>query len=280
MKKESPAFMYSSFSRLMRVIIPFMIAVIVQRLVTLVSPAQSELFSLVSFIASAAAGIAAFVYIRNPRSAFAEGRFPDTKENTAGADTETATEPFPSPETPFAQLLVLLAGFAGLTALMYGVGTLTDAPPVEVLRKSPLRVLSLVIVHPIGEEYIFRKLFYRELRPMDPIFACFAQAVMFAIMHRSVGEMIYALASGIILVIIYENSGSLYITAGAHAMVNLRSYLYITRFADDVLVRSTVDFAVFSLGIAAALILMIRRNLRYYARESAKISDESKEKTE
>ena len=124
---------------------------------------------------------------------------------------------------------------------------------------TPLSVLSLLVIHPLTEEYLFRGCFYGELRRMNPVFGCMAQAVMFAILHSSVDEMLYALAAGVILGILAEETGRLWPCAAAHIFVNARSLVAVTVLAELGGVRYAMDSTLLTVGAAAFVILAATR---------------------
>ncbi len=255
----------TSIRRLIGVMMPFMIMVIVQRLGLLWLP------ELPAFMIASAAGIFFF-----RMSCGAETlRF----SGDAAAETEQETDnvhtipPFPARDTVLGRILWLLVCTGALIVLMHIV-TAVVGGSTEDFVPSAAEALALVLIHPFLEEYIFRWLYYRELRPMHPIFAGLAQAVMFAIVHGSVGGMVYALFAGVALAVALERSGSLAVTVAAHALVNLRSFVYAAWLADAVLIRTILDFCVVSVGFGAFLGLMVRRGLREVW-ESAETEEET-----
>lgn len=122
---------------------------------------------------------------------------------------------------------------------------------------STLSLISIVVIHPILEEYIFRHLFYGDLRRMNPIFAAIAQALMFAIIHNTVSGMIYALISGIVLAITVEQTGSWFNSLAVHSIFNLRTYAYISILADFPDVREMIDLIIVTLGFIATVLFFI-----------------------
>lgn len=89
-----------------------------------------------------------------------------------------------------------------------------------------LSFLTLVLIQPLVEEYLFRGLYYGELAQMSGIFACLMQAVMFAIAHNGVSGMMYALLAGILLGAAAGRTGSIAVPSAAHILINLRTFLY------------------------------------------------------
>lgn len=132
-------------------------------------------------------------------------------------------------------------------------------------------VLSLLLLHPVAEEYLFRGLYYGELRSMNPIFACLMQAVTFAIAHNGVGGMMYALIAGIILGTAAERSNGIAVPIAAHVLINLRTFLVSGILPEDA--AFLIDGIVISAGILSAGVLVLLSRLR------AKNSDSTSEKS-
>lgn len=252
--------------RLLRVAIPFIIMVIVGRLTTQIFAELGFHYDTVSLISVILSSFVGILFFR-----LGQRQSIDSTADAAGAGQPDAgssalhdgDDYFPEHDTVIGQILHLVACVAGMIVIMYMISQMFDTEAVNVERRSIVGVISLIVVHPILEEYIFRYLFYRELRPMQPIFACLTQSVMFAIVHNTIGGMLYSLAAGLMLVLIYERTGTLLMAVLAHSIVNLRSYLFMTLLsgAEFEYTRTVIDFIILSVGIAAALVLMIRRNL-------------------
>lgn len=254
----------TNIRRLVGVMMPFVIMVILQRLLLVLSGMSGlpdVIGSTLAFLAASAAGIFFF-----RMSCGAEALRPGTQPEPDGENggKEDPVVPFPAKDTRLGQLMYALAGAGVLTVTMYAVTAAVGTETVSVFAPDTLAAefVSLILIHPFLEEYIFRWLYYRELRPMQPIFAGLTQAVMFAIVHGSVGGMIYALFAGIVLVLITELSGSLSAAVIAHMLMNLRSFVYLTWLTEAEQVRLMTDLALISVGFAAMLCLLVRRGLR------------------
>ena len=254
----------TNIRRLVGVLMPFMIMVIVQRLglyLTEMAGLSDVIGDMPAFLAASAAGIF-FFRMSCGAEAFGSGTVP-AETSDAGED-DFRVPPVPPRDTLFGQMMYLLLGTGVLVVTMYAVTAAADAEAVPVPSVTAADFVSLVLIHPVLEEYVFRRLYYRELRPMQPMFAGLAQAVMFAIVHSSVGGMIYALFAGVVLAFVTELSGSLTAAVGAHMLVNLRSFVCLTWLADAEPVRIALDFGMVFAGFAALLLLMIRRGLREF----------------
>ncbi|MBQ7921104.1 MAG: CPBP family intramembrane metalloprotease [Clostridia bacterium] len=87
-----------------------------------------------------------------------------------------------------------------------------------------LRFLSAAVIHPVGEELLFRRLYLPRLGTCLPTSAAIiVQAILFSMTHYAsgAGNMLYALAGGFILGTVYRSTGKLYFSILLHSAVNL-----------------------------------------------------------
>ena len=264
----------TNIRRLVGVMMPFMIMVIVQRLGLLLlamTGLPAVLRDMFAFVTASAAGI--FFFRMSCGADALHIAAPAVPESGGGTGADGGDDshipPFRPKDTLFGRTMYTLVCVGALVAAMHVVSMAADAQVVEEFAPGTMAAefVSLILIHPLLEEYVFRWLYYRELRPMQPIFAGLAQAVMFAIVHGSVGGMVYALFAGVLLVVAMERSGSLAAAVISHMLVNLRSFVYLTWLADGTFpqaeqVRMMIDFGLVSLGFGAFLGLMVRRGLR------------------
>ena len=241
-------------NRILHTMTPFVLMVLTERLLILLIgrlfPASGEIWPLLSFLA--AAGLALFLF------------------RCVHFEEEAEYDPVPPlPEKKIPRcLLHLAASAAALVTVMFLVAAYMNGDTAfpdkaraagGMPALTPLSVLSLLVIHPLAEEYLFRRCFYGELRRMNPVFGCMAQAVMFAILHRSVDEMLYALAAGVILGILAEETGRLWPCAAAHIFVNARSLISVTALAEQGSVRYAMDSILLTVGAVAFVILAATR---------------------
>ena len=161
---------------------------------------------------------------------------------------------------PVRRTALQIAGMISvLVILMYIVALIT--PREETIERTGLvsGVFS-VIVFPFAEEYIFRYLYYRELRNMSPVLGITIQAVMFAIVHSSVKEMIFALLAGIVLGIGAETCDRYFSVVFVHAFINLRSFLYAS-YITYMPVQISIDSVIIIVGVFSLMVLF-RRKMR------------------
>ncbi len=77
-----------------------------------------------------------------------------------------------------------------------------------------------VIVAPIGEEFVFRKLIIDRTQKYGPLVSIGLSGLMFGLMHGNFYQFFYCFALGIILGYMYYTTGKLYLTIAIHASVN------------------------------------------------------------
>ena len=244
----------TAVKRLLHTLVPFLImvallkgiALLLDRFFTL----DSALADLISFIPAALAAILLF-RLRT--------------YEVPGDDSADATEPLRPRGFPRC-LLLLAANFALLVGLTYLMAELNGSAASEVVHTDRvptlgvLPILSLCVIHPLIEEWIFRRNFYGELRLMNPIFGCLAQAVLFAIVHDTVDGMLFALGAGILLGALTEFSGRLWPAVAAHVGINLRSLFGLTLLAERGEIVNAADIAFGVVGAAALIALVILRH--------------------
>ncbi len=155
--------------------------------------------------------------------------------------------------------------YLALIAFMYGVTFFIDGHNlskyigrVEV-EFNLIHFLSLCVIHPAVEEFIFRYLYYCELRKLSPVFGLLCQSVIFALTHDTVDGMIYAIGAGVILALLYENTGRLLPCLLAHALTNFRSLLYSTILAGSPSIRGGIDAVFIALGLISCVYVLLRR---------------------
>ncbi|MBE6989898.1 MAG: CPBP family intramembrane metalloprotease [Ruminococcaceae bacterium] len=84
-----------------------------------------------------------------------------------------------------------------------------------------LRVLFLVILAPLIEEFIFRRTLIDRMRPYGEKLAVVTSAVMFGLFHGNLSQMFYAFLLGLVLGYVYLRTGRLRYSVGLHMLINL-----------------------------------------------------------
>ena len=115
---------------------------------------------------------------------------------------------------------LLGTGISALLQLIPGVSAgnplLSYATDESVLAK----VLVMVILAPVIEEYIFRKLLIDRMHIYGEKLAVVTSALMFGLFHGNLTQMIYAFTLGLVFGYVYLKSGKLRYTIGLHMFIN------------------------------------------------------------
>ena len=83
-----------------------------------------------------------------------------------------------------------------------------------------LTAIFTVIVAPIGEEFVFRKLIIDRTHKYGGLFCVVLSALMFGLMHANLYQFFYCFLLGLILGYIYYSTGKLHLTIIMHAVIN------------------------------------------------------------
>lgn len=269
------------FHNISRTLVSFCIFVLIGKLtgflIGAVSSFEGAAAELLQFVFASACAILAFVIF--------ESLIPSPDENHAEKSVMSGRfrkRPFSMRRYVLETIPYTIATTALLIVAMYLVTVAFDLESGTLVREeyqNPAipEFLSMIIIHPLVEEYIFRGMYYGELRSMNPIFACLMQAVMFAISHSGVGGMMYALIAGILLGTAAERSNGIAVPTAAHMIINLRTFLYDGIFSPKVQPR--IDVAIITAGvISAAVILFVSKKLPAYqkkAKPAAEVREEA-----
>ena len=91
------------------------------------------------------------------------------------------------------------------------------------IENSPTWIVFLctVIIAPIGEEFIFRKLFIDRARRYGDGVAILMSGLLFGLFHGNFFQFFYAFMLGIIMAYMYTYTGKLYWPVGMHMFINL-----------------------------------------------------------
>ncbi|MBP3308328.1 MAG: CPBP family intramembrane metalloprotease [Clostridia bacterium] len=111
----------------------------------------------------------------------------------------------------------LLSEFFGLF-----LGGTSDNSVAELIEKTPLplTIAIVVIIGPIFEELVFRKLLMDKLSPYGDRIAIIVSAVTFSLFHGNLYQMFYAFGIGLILAYVYSKWGNVLHTILLHAILN------------------------------------------------------------
>ena len=125
---------------------------------------------------------------------------------------------------------------------------LTYATDESVLAK----VLVMVILAPVIEEYIFRKLLIDRMHIYGEKLAVFTSALMFGLFHGNLTQLIYAFALGLVFGYVYLKSGKLRYSIGLHMLIN-----FLGSVAGPGLAAKVTTFAELETLDTAAMVWMV-----------------------
>ena len=146
-----------------------------------------------------------------------------------------------------------------------------------------LRILFMVILAPLIEEFIFRKTLIDRLRPYGETTAIFSSALAFGLFHGNFSQMFYAFGIGLIFGTIYEKTGRLRYSLALHMIINftggiiapmvasgIKADALITELPVSVIIYAAVYYGLAIIGIATFFISYARVGFRKQAMELPK----------
>ena len=162
---------------------------------------------------------------------------------------------------------ILMDVLSGLTGYPYAnaLEEMVDGSPIWAT------LIGTCVVAPLGEEFIFRKLFIDRARRFGDVPAILFSGVLFGLFHGNLFQFFYAAALGILLAYIYTRTGNIWLSVAMHAVVNLVGGVIVPTLAEmipeDVTMSVTLPQMLVSLlisawaygSIVAAIVLFIQR---------------------
>ena len=126
-------------------------------------------------------------------------------------------------------LAMTVGNYIGNIILIYVeqlLNTTTQNPIAEVIAPTDgatvaVTVVFMVILAPILEELVFRKLLCNKLLPLGEGYAILLSAAVFALFHGNLYQIPYAFTVGLVLGLVYVKTGKLIYTVIYHALMNL-----------------------------------------------------------
>lgn len=148
-----------------------------------------------------------------------------------------------------------------------------------------LSMLVMAAMPAVGEEVLMRGVIYRSYQRKSPIFALFASAVIFGLIHMNFNQMPYAIFLGIIMVLLVEATDSILSSMFLHFLINGFSTMagYFTAHTVETQVQGEsgpwtvqiMPYVIMSVIMVPALIFLILALFRINGR---KIKDVFKKK--
>lgn len=106
-----------------------------------------------------------------------------------------------------------------LSAVFSGGAATNDIADL-VMNNHPLKVLFVVVLAPVLEEYVFRKQLLDRTRCYGEKTAALLSAVTFGLLHQNLYQFFYAFALGFLMAYIYLRTGRLRYSAILHTVIN------------------------------------------------------------
>ena len=120
--------------------------------------------------------------------------------------------------------------------------------------------MTVSLAPAFAEEFLFRGVFYNELRPYGRTQAILISATLFALMHQNIAQIFYTFAAGIAMAIMYEATGSIWCSVFFHMVNNelsvISGVLY-GRYGDAVAPYITMFEAVYCIIGAISIVILI-----------------------
>lgn len=123
-----------------------------------------------------------------------------------------------------------------------------------------LSVIKCAVVPAVCEEFLYRKLFCRELTVFGSTFAVIGSSLLFGLAHYSYYTFPYAFICGFVLGFVYIKTGSVRYTVGIHFMNNLITYI-LSRVSSGMEYISYTRLMMMILVIMFVLLLVVLRML-------------------
>ena len=105
-------------------------------------------------------------------------------------------------------------------SLILSSGQAQNTVAEYAMDNNPLKVLVMVILAPLLEEYVCRKQIIDRTRQYGEKTAVFLSALCFGLLHQNLFQFFYAFALGLVFAYIYTRTGRLRYTVLLHSIVN------------------------------------------------------------
>jgi membrane protease YdiL (CAAX protease family) len=83
-----------------------------------------------------------------------------------------------------------------------------------------ITAIGVVVIAPIGEELVFRKLLIDRLSRFGAFVSIFLSALIFGLMHGNFYQFFYAFGVGLVFGYVYYTTANVFLTIGMHMVVN------------------------------------------------------------
>jgi len=129
-----------------------------------------------------------------------------------------------------------------------------------------IALLLLCVVGPVMEEVIFREGILRSLLEshMNPMWALFISAALFAVVHGNLAQMLPALILGVVLGLFYLRTGNVWFCSLAHVLNNTAGIISLYSMDATDLATPTSPYVLIA-GVAAMYLLGVVVLKRWWA---------------
>lgn len=165
------------------------------------------------------------------------------------------------PVCMLASYLMNMVGAAVASAFSALLGRDWSNPVEQAVAGQPtsLVLLTMVIIAPLCEEYIFRHLLLDALRPYGDKLAVLVSSLAFALFHFNFTQFFYAFAVGLILSYVAVRTNGISESSALHMLINLFGTLVIpSLYERSPETASGVVAALCAAGVAVAWMLKSR----------------------
>ncbi len=120
-----------------------------------------------------------------------------------------------------AQFIMYTGNIIGnISAMILSGGKAQNALLEYAMDSNPLKILVVVILAPLFEEFVFRKLLIDRTRAYGEKASVFFSAITFGLLHQNFFQFFYAFGVGFVFGYIYLRTGRLRYTVIMHTIVN------------------------------------------------------------
>ena len=146
---------------------------------------------------------------------------------------------------PISLFIMYSGNIAGTVLSFLLTGGAATNPVADFLEDNTLlKVISVVILAPLVEEFVFRKKIIDHCLPYGEKWAILLSAVVFGLFHGNFFQFFYAAGLGLLQGYIYVRTGRLWYTILLHGIVNFMGGViapYIVKFSENAGVTESVN---------------------------------------
>jgi len=135
----------------------------------------------------------------------------------------------------------------------------------EVLKETGLRyqIVSIIILSPLWEEFVFRKLMIDRLNRLGDAAAMILSAFVFAAYHASLQQFFYAFGAGLVFAHVYLRTGRIRYTIVMHMLVNclfgVLPGMFLVTGETDLTISAAIGVVEYACALAGLVLLILER---------------------